>query len=239
MVQGRLEVRHAHVAVDVEPLDLVEHGRVGGVVVAAVDLAEGHDPHRRRPRDHGADLDRGGVGPQHPLPSVGHGRLDEERVLHVPRRMVVGDVEVVEVGPAVLDVGPVVHRKAHGLEHPFEPPPGAGDHVQRPAGGGVEDDGQVLPAVEVLRPAALGQGAAPLGQGRLHLLLDRVEVAPERLARLGVEVPHDGPQAGQAPLLAEEGHLDRVERLLVRGGPGLGLEPLEFGFESWVHGGRR
>ena len=64
-LQHPLEVRHGDVAVDGEALDLVEHRRVGLVVVGAVDPAGRDDAAGHAMRLHVADLHRRGVGPQH------------------------------------------------------------------------------------------------------------------------------------------------------------------------------
>ncbi len=58
---------HGDAALDVQALHLVEHGRVRDVRVGAVDLARRDDAHRRRLRDHGADLHRAGVRAQEKL----------------------------------------------------------------------------------------------------------------------------------------------------------------------------
>jgi hypothetical protein len=73
--QAALEVPERDRAVDHQPLDLVEHGRVRRVVVGA-EGAAGHDhPDRRLLRQHGPDLHRRGVRPQHrPPPSRPAGR---------------------------------------------------------------------------------------------------------------------------------------------------------------------
>ena len=63
--QAALEVAHMGRAVDHQPLDLVEHRRMGRVVVAAEGAARHDDADRRLLRQHRADLHRRGVGAQH------------------------------------------------------------------------------------------------------------------------------------------------------------------------------
>jgi hypothetical protein len=96
-----------------EALDLVEHGRVGHVVVAPVDPAGGDDPEGRLAGSHGADLDRARVGAQEEGLALGVARLEVESVLHLPRRMLGRDVERLEIVPVVLDVRAFGDREAH------------------------------------------------------------------------------------------------------------------------------
>jgi hypothetical protein len=63
--QHPLQVGHRDVAVDGQPLDLVEHRRVGLVVVGAVDPARRDHADRGALGLHRADLHRRGVGAQH------------------------------------------------------------------------------------------------------------------------------------------------------------------------------
>ena len=68
--------------------------------------------------EHGADLHRGGVGAHH----AGRlGRVDEEGVLHLPRRVVGVEVQRVEVEPLGLELGPLGDLPAHADEDVGDP----------------------------------------------------------------------------------------------------------------------
>ena len=63
--QAAFQVAERQVAIDDQPLALMEHRRVRGVVVGAIGAADDDDPDRRLLRQHGADLHRRGVRAQH------------------------------------------------------------------------------------------------------------------------------------------------------------------------------
>ena len=110
--QAALEMPHMGALVDHQPLDLMEHGRMGHVVVAAIGAARCDDPVRRRLGLHRPDLHRRGVGPeQHALaPLVG---AEIESVVHLARRVLRRDVERREIVEVVLDVRPFDDPEAH------------------------------------------------------------------------------------------------------------------------------
>ena len=58
LLQRALEITHPNAAIDPKPLDLVEHRRVSGVAVAAIDGAGRENPKRPRPFAHRPHLDR-------------------------------------------------------------------------------------------------------------------------------------------------------------------------------------
>lgn len=64
LFQRPFQVGHRDVLPDRQPLDLVEHGRVGLVHVHAVDAAGADDAQGRAHRFHRADLDGRGMGAQ-------------------------------------------------------------------------------------------------------------------------------------------------------------------------------
>ena len=98
--------------VDHEPLDLMEHRRVGLVRIAAIDAARRDDAQRRLLREHGADLHRARMGAQHRARAVGPGR-EIERVVVLPRRVLGRNVERGEIVEVGLDVRTFGDRKAH------------------------------------------------------------------------------------------------------------------------------
>ena len=134
--------------VDAQPLDLVEHRRVRGVVVAAIDRARRDDAHRRLLRQHRADLHRRRVRAQH---DVGRA-LDVERVLHVARGMILRHrqrFEVVEVG---LDLRPVGDGEAELREDRLDLAPRQRDRVQVAEPMHAPGQRHVDGALEIARP---------------------------------------------------------------------------------------
>src|SRR5439155_1329851 len=92
----------AHVVLEDQALTLVELRTVRGVRrIAPVDSAGSDDPDRRLVALHVPDLDRRCVSPEQQ--GV---RVDVEAVHRVPRGMVLGDVERLEVVELVLHLGP-------------------------------------------------------------------------------------------------------------------------------------
>ncbi len=102
---------------------------MGDVGIATVDGAGSDDPHRRRLLEHGADLHRRGVGPQHDI--VG----DVEGVLHVAGRMVARDVERLEVVEVVLDLRTFGHPETEAGKDGDDLLGHQGDRVFRARGG--------------------------------------------------------------------------------------------------------
>ncbi len=103
------------VAVERQPLALVEHRRVRGVVVGAVGAPDGDHPERQIARQHRAHLHRRGVGAQHARRFVA-GRGQVERVVVGARRVMRRDVERAEIVPVALDVRSFGDGEAHGAE---------------------------------------------------------------------------------------------------------------------------
>ena len=131
VVERAAQVRHGQALVDGEALDLVEDRGVRRVeVVGAEHLAGADDVDRRLALEHGADLHRRGLGAQH---QAGVGRVDEEGVLHLPGRVVLAEVERVEVEPLGLDLGALGDLPAHADEGVDEP---LGRQLQRVARAG-------------------------------------------------------------------------------------------------------
>jgi hypothetical protein len=115
LLQRPFQVRHGDVAVDGQPLDLVEHRRVRLVVIGAVDAARRDHAAGGAVGLHMADLHRAGVGAQH-VRAGGYrppARCHVERVHLGPRGVVAGDVQRVEIVPIGLDLRPLGHGEAH------------------------------------------------------------------------------------------------------------------------------
>jgi hypothetical protein len=112
LVQDPFEVAEMRALVDDEALDLVKLRRVGGVGIDAIGAARADDADRRLLRQHGAHLHRRGVGPQQHARAVFF-RIEEERVVHFPRRMAFGEIQLGEVVVVGLDIGAFGDRKSH------------------------------------------------------------------------------------------------------------------------------
>src|SRR3989442_1009493 len=139
--------------------------------VAAIHLARDHDPDGRLIGLQGTDLDGGRVGAQHD--SV----ADIERILGIERRVVVGEVEGVEVVALRLRLGADRAREAKLVEDLADLVYDLGDQVQAAGPAGAARHGEIL---------ALG-GA----RGALQRALARRQRGFE-LALQGVGRPADG-----------------------------------------------
>jgi hypothetical protein len=112
LVEQALEVRHRGALVDHQAFDLEELEAVAGVDrLVAEAAARQQRPDRRLGGLHHPDLAGARVGPQQ-VP----GDVHVERVPQVAGRMVRGDVEHLEVGQVVLDLGPLVDHEAELAE---------------------------------------------------------------------------------------------------------------------------
>ena len=141
--QAALQVAQRDVAVDHQPLALVEHRRVRGVVVGAVGAAGRDDADRQvaasawcgpAPARCGCAARGGGSLPL---------RGQIERVVVGARRMVRGDVERAEIVPVALDVRAFGDGEAHGAEDRGHLLHGAADRVDQAGGARARRQGDV------------------------------------------------------------------------------------------------
>ena len=107
---------HMDVPVDHQPFDLMEHRRMGGVVVAAKGAAGHDDADRRLLRQHGADLHRRGMGAQHLAAAIGGARRQIEGIVLLPRRMLGRNVERGEIVEILFDMRAFGDGEAHLAE---------------------------------------------------------------------------------------------------------------------------
>ena len=76
-----------------------------GIIITAIDGTGSNDPHRRLLLDHRPDLYRRGVGAQEQV------ILHKEGILHVPGRVILGEVERFEIIVVELDFRPFGNQK--------------------------------------------------------------------------------------------------------------------------------
>ena len=178
----------------------MEHRRVGGVgLVGAVHAARADDADGRLAGGHDAGLHRGGVGAQHDVV------IHVEGVLRVARRMVLRDVQKLEVVVVVLHLGALHDLVAHAhedVDHLIE------SNVHRVQGTGAarrSRQGHVhgLGLQAGLLLALLQLGAALL-QRVLQGLAHVVHQLAHLRALLGGQLAHAAQQSGQLALLAED-----------------------------------
>jgi hypothetical protein len=133
--------------------------------------------------------------------------------------MIGRDVEHLEVGQIVLDLGSLVDAEPEPAEDVGDPAHRLDERVEgtpshRPAGRGHVDRLGRQPAGQL----AGSEGRAPFGQGRLDrgpdLVGDRANPGPI----LGRQAPDPAQDAGQRALLAEDLDLERVEGRAVGSG---------------------
>jgi hypothetical protein len=217
----------------------MEHRVVGGVGgIGPVDAAERHDPQRRLPLFHHADLHGAGLRPQEQrVGCPGHGEI--EVVERIAGRVLRPDRQRLEVMPLILDLGAVdalESQPPHDLLHAADR---LGDRVQMAQPDGIAGERDIdgfglrdLPGDAVLRRLERGRdrllgvvevpatGGAIVGRQAAEQLLDRLQSAALRPEKLD-------------PCLLER-HLvaSRIER-----GRGVGPQAVQFGRERFQRNG--
>ena len=112
--QNPFQVRHRDVLVDGKAFDLMEHRRVGLVIVGTIHTARRNDAARCAVLFHMADLHGAGVGAQHVRRAIiTLGAVHIERVHLGPRGVVAGDVQRVEV----IEIGVDLRTFGNGEPH--------------------------------------------------------------------------------------------------------------------------
>ena len=221
LLQRPFQVRHGDVTVDGQTLDLVEHGRMGLVVIGAVDAARGDHPARGAMGLHVADLHRAGVGAQHVRRTiVALGAVHVERVHLGPRGgWWPGMFSASEIVPVGLDLRPLGDSETHVGEYGryFLGDLGHGmDRAHAAMARGKRDVEPLGPKTLIER--GIGKCCLLRGDGGVHLVLQRIERGPRDLAFLGghaAQLAH--PQADIA-LLAEGGDAKLLQHGLVASG---------------------
>ncbi len=246
-LQRPLQVAHVDVAVDHQPLDLMEHRGVGGVRILPEGAARGDDADRRRltggdprgrgggPRLQGADLHRAGVGAQHLALAVGVG-AQEEGVVQFARGVLGREVQGGEIVPVVLDVRPLGDREAHLGEDRDQLVHHLHGRVHPALAPRARRQGQV----DMLgRQPGLQLGGLQLGLARPQGGGDAVAQAIQQRAALApllrAQRAHPLEQAGDGPGLAEGLHAQRLDGG-DRVGRADGVDQVEFEFGEIGHG---
>ena len=111
------QMAHMGGLIDYQPFDLMEHWRMRLVAIAAISATRRDKAERRAafvflPVLHGAHLHRRGMGTQQKRFAVFLG-LHVKRVMHLPRRMRVGNVQSGEIVKLAFNIGPRCHVKTH------------------------------------------------------------------------------------------------------------------------------
>ena len=229
-LQAPLEMAEVRGLVDHQALDLVEHGRVRGVAVEAIDAARRDDADRRLLRHHGADLHGARVRAQHldgVVVALFARSLHVEGVVLLPGGMLGRDVELGEVEIVGLDVGALGDGEAHVAEDLGHLVPHLADgmdaaFLQRAEPHGQRDVG--LLGGEARRELA----ALQIGLARLQCIADArlepVDRLSERLALVGGQRAELRHQLGHASLLAQGGDAHALDGVEIAGGGDLGEE---------------
>ncbi len=170
-----LEVGERDVPVDPQALDLMEHRRVRGVAVHAIDAARRDDLDRRLVRFHVAHLDRRRMRPQH------HAAFDIEGVLHRARRVILRRVQRGEVVEVVLDLRAVRHREAQRVKELLHAFLHARQRMQAAAAAAAAGQRHIDRVGGELRvQLRFGQCIATLGERFLDERLDAVDASAGR-----------------------------------------------------------
>ncbi|MNQ92180.1 hypothetical protein D3C85_1075970 [compost metagenome] len=211
--QRRLQMTHVDIAIDHQTLDLMEHRRVGGVRILTEGAAGRDDADRRLLAHHGAHLHRAGVGAQHLALARFRVGLEEECVVHFPRRVLGREVQGGEVVEVVLDVRAFGHGEAHFGEQ--------GDHLVHDLHGRVHPALAPRTARKGQVDALCQQAGVQLGGLQLGLLggdgggdavAQPVDDRPLLAAFVGAERAHAFQQGGDGAGLADGGDAHLFDR---------------------------
>ena len=191
--QHLLEVGEAHALVHVEPFHLMEEA-VGtsrdGLV--AIDTPRAEHADRRLMALHVVSLVARGVGAQkHVFRHVVGVLRYEERVLHVARRMVCGEVEHCEDVLVVVDLRPMKQREAHALENLYDLVLDDGERMARAQVDGVGRAREVEALLSRLRGLHRLAELVDLLRGQLLELVDLHAELLFLVFRHGAELVHE------------------------------------------------
>ena len=187
-------------------------------MVGAVGATGRDDAQRRLLRQHGAGLNRGGVGTQHARRAAVFARQVKGIVIG-PGGMMRGDVQGAEIVPVALGVRPLGNGKAHCAENGGHLVHRAADRMDQAGVRGAWRKGRIQSLgrqarihcrVLECRPPTLDCG----GQGVLQLVERGAALAP----LFGRGLAELLQQAGQGAVLAEHGDADGIPGTQIRRG---------------------
>ncbi len=180
-----------------------------------------HDVDRRLLLEHGPDLHRRRVGPEHGAPFVPRRAVvDEQRVELATGRVPLAHVERFEVVPVGLDLRTFGDPETQPDEHVFEPLPRLGDEVGSTTGRFADVLGQVDPlGLDLCGEFDLGEFDSALLERGGHRLHGLVDGSARRLLLVdGLEATETRLELGELALLAEQLGVERGHRLEGVGG---------------------
>ena len=187
------------------------------------------DVDRRLLLEHRADLHRRGLRAQH---QTGVDRVEEEGVLHLPRRVVGAEVEGIEVEPLALELGPVGDLPTHADEGVDE---ALGRELDRVAGAGLASQGRHGDIDPLLDEDALVALDLELGLTGGEGLRHPTAGLTDPLAGLGLGARRQRPDLavgeGEGTPLALVGRAHCLELLEGAGGSGGGQGLLDRGVD--------
>ena len=230
-LKDALEVAHTDALVNDQTLDLMEQGRVGSVnSVRAVNAARRNDADRRLALFHRADLHRGCLGTQNDIVR------DIEGVLRVARRMILRDVQRLEVVVVELDLRAFRDREAKTEENLLEL---VEDDVQRMLLANhdlVARKGNVNGlSSELFFERRLLEQLFLLVDDGLDLSANVVDELADNRALLRSNVLHTLEQSGQLALLTEELDTRFIEGACIRCRSKLLLRGLQNALQLFFH----
>ena len=218
-LQRPFQVRHRDVFVDRQTFDLMEHRRVGLVIVGTVDATGADDAQGRAFGLHRADLHGAGVGAQHvgrTVVALGTGHI--ERVHLGTCGVVAGDVQRVEVIPIGVDARTFGDRKpqlgedrGHFLGH-------LADGVDRALTRRARGQCHVQPfAAQTFIKGRIPKCCFLRGNGGVDLVLERVQRGADCLAFFGRHTAQLAHLQGDFALFTHGGQTDVLQRGFVGG----------------------
>ena len=212
----------AHALPHQQTFDLVEHGGVGEVAVAPVNLAGHHYGHGRLARQHGAHLHGRRVGAhEHLVRNV-------QGVLHVAGGMFRRHIQGLKIVIVYLHFRPGGHIKAQPLEHAADFLHHQGGGVQAAAPGRAARNGRIKTLERGGLAPGFQSGLTLLKQG-VAAFFDAVGLLPHggaRLWRKARQLAHD---LGNAAFPPQNVHAQGFQRVQVGG---LGQTGLQFGNQA-------